>query len=199
MYYKPDFNKKVWLVSDYHGFHKNLTYGVSNWEDKSQCRMFTNEEDMTRYVASETNKKVASDDILIHLGDWAFGGQQNIKRFREMINCETIITHLGNHDHHIPKYKNLFERVLMYNEFRYKKILFTMFHYALGVWNEIGNGAVNLCGHSHGSYQRFIGRQMDVGIDANNYQPLLLDDIYERMKNVPIETVDHHDSSTSYH
>ncbi len=44
---------------------------------------------------------VKPNDIIYHLGDWSFGGHENIKIFRNRIKCKNIHLILGNHDHHI--------------------------------------------------------------------------------------------------
>ena len=45
------------------------------------------------------------NDILYHLGDWSFGGLNQIWEFRKRLNCKKIHLILGNHDHHIENNK----------------------------------------------------------------------------------------------
>ena len=103
----------IWFVSDTHFMHKNLCLGVSEWDDKEQsCRNFQTLEEMNELIVSNINKYVKEDDILYHLGDWSFGGIENIWKFRKLINCKNIYLVPGNHDHHIKKNKilpNVFE------------------------------------------------------------------------------------------
>lgn len=200
-FYKPDFSKKIWLTSDIHGYHKNLTSGVSSWPDKvTSCRQFDDQFVMTETVVNNINSVVGEDDILYSLGDWSFGGYDNIKKLRDMIKCKTIIHLLGNHCGNIRKSQELhklFTHLSYYEEFRYKGILFSLFHYPIGSWNELGHGGVNLFGHCHSKYSRVIGRQMDVGLDTNNYFPYSLNEIYEKMIKIPVVTVDHHNGENS--
>ena len=99
---KIPIDRKVWLTSDTHGYHKNICYGTSIWNDKeNSTRKFDNELIMTQHIIDNINKYVAEDDILIHLGDWSFGGIENIWNFRKQIKCKNIYLVLGNHDHHI--------------------------------------------------------------------------------------------------
>ena len=98
---------KVWIISDTHYGHKNIVKGTSDWTDKSRCRNFLNILDMNRFLVKEINSKVKEDDILIHLGDWSFGGIENIWDFRKMIICKTIHLVYGNHDEHIKNNKQL--------------------------------------------------------------------------------------------
>ena len=98
----------IWFTSDSHWGHKNICIGVSEWDDKEQsCRKFDTLEEMNELIVSNINKYVKEDDILYHLGDWSFGGIENIWEFRKQINCKNIYLVPGNHDHHIKSNKIL--------------------------------------------------------------------------------------------
>lgn len=95
---------KVWFTADTHYYHKNITHGESNWPDKeTSCRKFNTTQEMSRHLVSQINKYVKKTDILIHLGDWSFGGTQNIWNFRKQLDVEYIILLLGNHDTNIQR------------------------------------------------------------------------------------------------
>ena len=97
-------SNKIWFTSDIHGYHKNITYGESTWENKEiNCRRFDTVELMTNHILSQINKYVKEDDILIDLGDWSFGGIENIWNVRKQLNVKSIYHALGNHDSHIQK------------------------------------------------------------------------------------------------
>jgi len=200
-YYTPDKSKSIFFCADLHGFHKNICSGVSDWSDKSGCRQFDNQYTMTNHMVDVINKTVDSNDILYCLGDWSFGGKDNIKRLRDMIKCQTIILILGNHDHHIRNnidLQSLFTHVSAYEEFYYRKKLVCCSHYPFGSWNEIGRGSLNLHGHSHGTYKP-IGRQMDVGVDCHDFKPVKLEDAIAQLRDKEVARVDHHDDKTNYH
>lgn len=98
----------IWFTSDSHWGHKNLCLGVSEWDDKHlSARKFDTLEEMNELIVSNINKYVKEDDILYHLGDWSFGGIENIWKFRKLIKCKNIYLVPGNHDHHIKKNKEL--------------------------------------------------------------------------------------------
>lgn len=98
----------IWFTSDTHGYHTNITKGVSTWDDKDiSCRDFQTMEEMTDAVIDSINRYVMEDDTLYHLGDWSFGGIENIWNFRKRIKCKNIHLILGNHDDHIKKNKIL--------------------------------------------------------------------------------------------
>lgn len=64
-------------------------------------------EEMNELIIKNINDVVKEDDILYHLGDWSFGGIENIWEFRKQIKCKNIYLVPGNHDHHIKKNKIL--------------------------------------------------------------------------------------------
>lgn len=96
----------IWFTSDTHFMHKNLCLGVSEWNDKHlSARKFDILEEMNELIVKNINNVVKEGDILYHLGDWSFGGIENIWKFRKRINCKNIYLVPGNHDHHIKKNK----------------------------------------------------------------------------------------------
>lgn len=85
-----------------HYGHKNICRGASEWNDGGQnTRDFDTIEEMNQAIVDGINKRVKEDDILIHLGDWSFGGIENIWNFIKQIKCKNIHLVYGNHDHHI--------------------------------------------------------------------------------------------------
>lgn len=96
--------KNIWFTADTHYWHKNITYGESVWANKETgCRRFNTTQEMSRHLVEQINKYVDQDDILFHLGDWSFGGINNIWNFRKQIICKNIHLVYGNHDHHMIK------------------------------------------------------------------------------------------------
>ena len=97
----------IFFTSDTHAYHKNIVKGVSDWTELSRCRDFNTIEEMTFKLIENINEIVKKDDILFHLGDWSFGGIENIWKFRKQINCKNIHLILGNHDQHIENNRTL--------------------------------------------------------------------------------------------
>jgi calcineurin-like phosphoesterase family protein len=52
-------------------------------------------------------------------------------------------------------------------------------HYAFRTWRDMGRGAWNLHGHSHGRLKP-LARQADVGVDAWQFRPVTLAEITGR-------------------
>lgn len=94
----------IYVTSDLHGYHKNICYGTSNWDNKAlNCRDFTNVYEMNYAIAESINSKLYKGDTLIELGDFAFGGWTNICSFRKMLRVDNIIHINGNHDNLIKR------------------------------------------------------------------------------------------------
>jgi calcineurin-like phosphoesterase family protein len=169
---------------------------------------------MNSTLVETFNKHVMPEDVLIHLGDWSFGGIHNIWLFRSQIKCKSIHLILGNHDHHIernkqlPNYmqapaKSLFTSVQYVNTFKHEKDSLFLSHYSHRVWEGSHRGVIHLYGHSHASLEdKPYGKSMDVGVDAayrlfGEYRPFHIDEIKSIMNQREIEFPDHHDSNTN--
>ena len=187
---KIDKDKKVWIISDTHYGHKNICRGVTAWRlpdgniPISQTRDFKTIEQMNESIVNNINSVVGQDDVLIHLGDWSFGGFENVKIFRDRIVCKEIHLILGNHDHHIENNRGdcqeLFASVNHYTKLMYKFGTFVLMHYPMASWDGLNKGHVHLHGHVHlPTNLRFgKGKKMDVGIDGNpNFGVYDMDDI----------------------
>jgi calcineurin-like phosphoesterase family protein len=128
-------------------------------------------------MCNKINDVVGQDDILIHLGDWSFGGFENIKIFKDRVVCQNIHLILGNHDHHIEKNRDgcrgYFKSVSHYENMMLKlekeTYNFVLMHYPISSWDNLNNGVIHLHGHTHlPTNMRFgKGRRMDVGIDGH--------------------------------
>lgn len=96
----------IFFTSDTHFGHGNISgKNESRW--KSGYRHYPSLHEMNKDLTSQINKIVKPDDTLYHLGDWSFGGIENIWKFRKQIMCKNIHLILGNHDHHIEEDKVL--------------------------------------------------------------------------------------------
>lgn len=100
----------VWFTSDTHFGHANIVRGTSKWGDsdggvhgKQRTRNFDTLEEHDETLIDNINKLVLPGDTLYHLGDWSFGGLENVGKFRRKLNCKNIHLIYGNHDHHIER------------------------------------------------------------------------------------------------
>jgi calcineurin-like phosphoesterase family protein len=176
---KIDFTKNVWITSDTHFSHKNICRGVTEWRTMdgevpiSQTRDFKDVESMNQKIVDNINNNVGQDDILIHLGDWSFGGFENIQKFRDRLICKNIYITLGNHDHHIRSNREdcqgLFLDVYLQQVVVYGDYTFMIEHYPIKSWYGLNKGVIHLHGHTHLPENLRFGRgkMMDVGIDGH--------------------------------
>jgi calcineurin-like phosphoesterase family protein len=193
-------NKQIFFTSDTHYAHKNICSANSSWE--SDTRLFDSLDMMNDTIVDIINLTVSEDDILFHLGDWSFGGFDNIIEFRNRINCKNIHLILGNHDHHITNNKNnvqsIFSSVNSYltldvrrrkqnKKSMMEKFNFVLFHYPIASWDGIRKGHMHLHGHCHlPQHLRVgLGKSIDVGMDGNEFKPMSMDEIVSILKDRP--------------
>ena len=202
----------IWITSDTHYNHKNICRGVTDWRmpDGSlpiaQTRDFPNLEKMNAMIVDNINAVVKQDDVLIHLGDWSFGGFESIREFWGRLVCKNIYLYLGNHDHHQKnnKYDIRDAYVLVdkeEDEFMFDGHMFHLHHWPIMSWSNMKTGGIHLHGHTHltGDNRFGLGKKMDVGIDGHpEFRPYnLRSEIIPLMDKRPIMSeyttvLDHH-------
>jgi calcineurin-like phosphoesterase family protein len=205
--------QQLFFTSDTHYSHSNICSATTNWSvNDGYARKFDSLQDMNQRLVDNINNKVGENDILIHLGDWSFGGFDKIEEFRSQINCKNIHLTFGNHDHHIERNKEgiqkLFSSVQQYLRLEVRrpltksmneKFTFICMHYPIASWHDMNQGVIHLHGHVHLPEHLRIaeGKAMDVGVDGNKLEPISLDEIVEIMKDRPIKKLalpkDHHE------
>jgi len=206
--------QKLFFTSDTHYGHSNICSATTKWDNASNMtREFDSLEKMNDTIVNNINNTVGEDDILIHLGDWSFGGFDNIAELRSRIVCKNIHLVLGNHDHHIERNKenvqSLFLSVQDYlrlevrrpiNKATLETFKFVCMHYPIASWHDMNNGVIHLHGHVHlpSDLRVAAGKAMDVGVDGNGLEPILMDEVLWLMTFQPIKKLelpkDHHEN-----
>jgi len=203
--------QKLFFTSDTHYNHANICSSTTQWVRNT--RKFDSLDAMNDALVNNINEVVGENDILIHLGDWSFGGFDSIAEFRDRIICKNIHLVFGNHDEHITKNKEGIQKVFssvnsyvnldlrrpsLINKGMVDKYRFILCHFPIASWDGMNNGVRHLFGHVHlPPHKRIMeGRAMDVGCEGNNLTPISLDEIILLLKNQPIKTLnlpsDHH-------
>lgn len=208
--------QKLWFTSDTHYNHANICSATTQWSDPVTCREFKTLEHMNAHLVGNINEMVGQDDILFHLGDWSFGGFEQIQKFRDQIVCKNVHIITGNHDHHIENNRencqSLFSSVNKYLDLVVKwnvgtpmmgEQRFALMHFPIASWDNMARGAIHLHGHVHFESRLRIGKgkMMDVGVDGNALYPNEMSTILSLMKNQPIKsmfTFDHHEIIENY-
>jgi calcineurin-like phosphoesterase family protein len=216
---KIDIGQQIYFTSDTHYAHKNICRSVSNWRDANgdvpihNTRDFKSLDHMNDCIVNSINSMVGEDDILFHLGDWSFGGFENIEEFRNRIYCKNIHLILGNHDHHIERNRGDIQRLFSsVNEYLRLSVSinpgtpiykgdfdFVLMHYPIASWHNMNDGVIHLHGHVHLPPDKKLsqGKAMDVGMDGNRMQPYSINEIINIMNKQPIAKLtlpeDHHE------
>ena len=207
--------QNLFFTSDTHYSHSNICKATTNWGEGNLTRDFSSLEHMNNVIVDNINETVGENDILFHLGDWSFGGFDNITEFRNKLNCKNIHLLLGNHDHHIERNKDniqrLFTSINQYinldirrpNKAAIDKYKLILMHFPIVSWDGMNEGIIHLHGHVHlPKHQKINGcRAIDVGIDGNDFEPYSLDNILALLENQPIKRLslskDHHELALS--
>jgi calcineurin-like phosphoesterase family protein len=206
-------NQRIFFTSDTHYAHSSICSATTKWDNASNLtREFDSLDSMNKTLVNNINNMVGEDDILIHLGDWSFGGFDKIEEFRSQINCKNIHLVLGNHDDHISRNKENVQRLFLsvqhylkldirrpINKATVEKFSFVCMHFPIISWDNMNQKVMHLFGHVHlPPHLRVMeGRAMDVGCEGNGLEPISLDEVVKILKDRPIKKSslpsDHHE------
>lgn len=163
---------------------------------------------MDDVITDNINAMVGENDVLWHLGDFAFGQRENYVRkcefYRNRIRCKNVNIVWGNHDEpHAIRHlfnESHFMHSISIPGTRNKIVLS---HYAMAVWDGSHRGNWQLYGHSHTSAEPWMDKNMpgrrsiDVGVDNANrlfgsYRPFSLEELEIMMSKRDGFSMDHH-------
>ncbi len=136
-------------------------------------RPFASIGEMDRAIVERWNEVVGLDDEVWHLGDFAFGPPaQRIAKLLGALNGRKHLI-IGNNDGpdtiELPGWAS----VQHYAELTVEGKRLVLCHYPFRTWNRMGQGVINLHGHSHGRLKP-APRQYDVGVDVWDFRPVPL-------------------------
>jgi calcineurin-like phosphoesterase family protein len=155
----------VFFTSDTHfGDHRVLNI---------RPRPFGAVADMNEAMIERWNSRVTDNDEIWHLGDFAAGIRVAEAILPRLNGRKHLVS--GNNDG--PDVCALpWSSVQAYVELTVDNVMLVLCHYPFRSWNGMHRGSVNLHGHSHGRLKPMT-RQFDVGVDAREFQPVLLDEL----------------------
>jgi len=167
-------NKDFWVISDTHFNHRKI---------QEYCNRPDGWQDL---IIENWNKLITKDDIVLHLGDFAFGNKEQVSIIREQLNGEIFLIR-GNHDRHSKKWYedieiNVISPFMVNSEgdiniyFTHRRIKEEMFY------------GINIHGHMH-QMSPFIGTENDgifvnLSVEETNYKPKKFSKILMRIKMV---------------
>ena len=178
----------TWLTSDTHWFHENIL--------KYCNRPFPSVYDMNQSLVDRWNSVVGPEDHVYHLGDLCFG---TVEKWNWCLEPGRLNGHihliLGNHDpERVFRPGTMIER---FDSIDYQKILVAdgwtiiLNHFPFASFsNNFDHKVIGLSGHTHigplvDGLDRFVDiykpNQYDVGCDNNNFTPISLKEVLDRV------------------
>lgn len=174
---------KLFFTSDTHFGHKGIIHELN------ENRPFNNIEEHDNHIITQWNKTVGKDDIVWHLGDFAYRNKKPIEWYTKKLNGRIHLIK-GNHDDKSAwKTQYLFASTQNDAYLKYEGYKIHLYHYPLASWRASNRGSWHLHGHCHGNMAP-VGKRMDVGTSCNGYKPVSFEEIQERLKDEP--DIDHH-------
>lgn len=167
----------IYFTSDLHlGYPKVI---------KNRNRPFDTVEEMNETLIANYNSLVSKKDTVYLLGDLTqkLEPQEANSLLSRLNGKKTLL--IGNHDKYKKYDAKIFKEMCDYKYLTDKKVPIALMHYPILAWNRYRHGSMMLHGHirSTGEYNernRVEGiRRYDVGVDANHFYPVSLDEIWE--------------------
>lgn len=166
-------------------------------------RPYADVEEMNEMLVKNYNSIVVPSDIVYIIGDVCMGNLQHSIKHVKRLNGRKILIR-GNHDKKalkMPEFREQFEAIHDYLEFKDNGDTFILSHYPFATWNGAHRGSMHLHGHSHHTYYPGLpttfdkGKILDVGIDGQGYGycPISLNYIRKIMEKKSFVAEDHHD------
>lgn len=160
-----DFN--FFVISDTHFYH----HKIAEYCDRP--------EDWDKVIVSNWNAVVEHNDVVFHLGDFAFGSKEMAKEKVESLNGQIILLK-GNHDRHGTGWYNDIGIEVIKNPFLWKgdthRILFSHVpQYPIDM------DVINIHGHVHNirprDWERQNMRYINTSVEAIDYTPVKFKDL----------------------
>lgn len=171
----------IWFTSDTHFIHPKIV---------SICNRPTTIEEHDEWLLQRINSKIKKNDTLYILGDVSMGNKIDTEKILDRMHGNKILI-LGNHDNNIAtstRFKEIKQiKNFTFNSPSYPNIHIVLCHYPILSWERKIHGAMHLFGHVHGRTTNNIGLSMDVGVDCNNYYPLSLEEILDKMTKLSLD------------
>ena len=168
---------EIFVTSDTHFGHDNI---------RKYCnRPFPSCPEMDEAIMQNWNEKVKNNDIIYHLGDFSFTkNTAETNKYLNRLNGKIVLIR-GNHDKKSVVSANFFE---VYSKYQGKMLTVSEDNYYLNhfphlSWDRSHYGVFHLFGHCHGELKNPPINSLDVGVDANNFTPLNIEEVKEKFKN----------------
>ena len=155
----------IYLTGCTHFGHENII--------RLAKRPFSSVEEMDEKLIENWNTVVGEDDIVFHLGDFAW---KDHDLYRDRLSG-TIIFLQGNHD---PEGWGYMYREVDY-QYNYRKRKIVLFHYPIEEWDKWWGGSVHFHCHTHKEQFHSAKRRGNVTVEACEYTPISLDRALQKL------------------
>lgn len=177
----------IWFTSDTHfGHERVLGFCDRPWDTIAA---------MNRDLVDEINRWVAPEDTLYHLGDYSFKMTlEDAANLRKRISCKDVHLVPGNHDKDWsqPAVSWAFTVEKPITVLKIDKLKLVLSHYPMADWQGMSHESIHLHGHIHTRGMKYneLNRMQglyryDVGVDANDFRPICLDEVLAWFEGVP--------------
>ena len=165
--------RNIFFTADTHFNHANVIH---------YCRRpFSSITEMNEALIASWNGRVGKNDLVYHLGDFAWGDWRPIL---EQLNGDIILIS-GGHDKRWQKnYRARFLQTADLMDIVIEGKSIVLCHYCLRVWNKSHYDSWHLFGHSHGRLPA-LGKSLDVGVDGHDFAPWSWEEIKTYMAGRP--------------
>lgn len=155
----------IFFTADEHYGHTNIIRYCQ--------RPFRDVNEMDNELIKRHNEVVGVDDIVYHLGDFTIlKNKEKAEKYIKRLNGYHFFIK-GSHDYWLKDRQDI-DKILELEIDGFPLIV--LCHYAMRVWSRSHYNSWQLYGHSHGKLAG-CGKQMDVGVDTNNFYPYSLKEI----------------------
>jgi len=181
----------IFFTADHHFGHANII--------KFQERPFANVTEMDSELINRWNEVVGPDDTVYHLGDFTLGNMAT--RYFMCLNGKIkMVVPKSHHDRRWLKHERAgwvsagghdvelrlqIETIIvpLPDDSDKEFVSIVMCHYPFAVWEQKHYGSWHLHGHSHCHYKSCNpdDKIMDVGVDCNDFTPVSLERVWDRM------------------
>lgn len=152
------------------------------------CNRPTTIEDHDKWLIDIWNSTVQKKDEIYILGDVSMGNKILTEKILDKLHGNKHLI-LGNHDNNIHT-STRFGTITQIKDFWTKvgedKFHIVLCHYPMASWNRKVHGSAHLFGHVHGRLEG-VGLSFDVGIDANDYKILSLDEVFTKLSKISLK------------
>ncbi|MEE1101316.1 MAG: hydrolase [Agathobacter sp.] len=168
-------------ISDMHFGHKNCI--------RFDHRPFGDREEMDRVMIELWNNRVAAEDDVYILGDFAVRNSQDEAWYLKQLAGHKHLV-IGNHDQRLlmnEKAMKYFESVDKFMGVRDyidgQEVIVVLCHYPMAEWYKSKHGSWHIHGHIHGDtgltarYMASIEHTLNAGVVINNYAPASMNEL----------------------